>query len=59
MSKWDTGLSPYIDLVSEALVDVKRSAPFDIISFPESSKSCVDNDGNITITFDDVSWIRL
>lgn len=59
MSKWNTRLEPYIDLVSEALEGVKRSAPFDIISFPEESKHCVDANGNITITFDDVSWVRL
>lgn len=59
MSKWDTGLAPYVDLVSEALADVKREAPFDLLSFPEDSKQCVDSDGNITITFDDITWQRL
>ncbi|MEL7432999.1 MAG: hypothetical protein AAFN11_03545 [Chloroflexota bacterium] len=59
MSKWDTGLSPYVDLVQEALDGVTREAPFDLISFPEDSKRLVDNDGNISITFDDVTWQRL
>ena len=59
MSKWDTGLKPYVDLVSEALADVTRNAPFDIISFPEETKQCIDKDGNITIRFDDVNWVRL
>lgn len=59
MSKWDLRLDPYVELVTEALDGVKRTAPFDIISFPEKSKTCVDADGNITITFDDVDWIRL
>lgn len=59
MSKWDLRLDSYVELVSNALKDVKRSAPFDIISFSESTKSCVDDDGNITITFDDVDWVRL
>ncbi len=59
MSKWDTGLKSYVDLVSEALDSVKRTAPFDLISFPESSKECVDEDGNITITFEDVKRVRL
>ena len=59
MSKWDTGLKSYVDLVSEALDGVKRTAPFDLISFPESSKECVDEDGNITITFEDVKRVRL
>lgn len=59
MSKWDARLDPYVDLVSEALKDVTRNAPFDIISFPEATKQCVDNDGNITIGFEDIDWIRL
>ncbi len=59
MSKWDARLDPYVDLVSEALKDVTRNAPFDIISFPEATKECVDNDGNITIGFEDIDWIRL
>lgn len=59
MSKWDARLDPYVDLVSEALKDVTRNAPFDIISFPEATEQCVDNDGNITIGFEDIDWIRL
>jgi hypothetical protein len=59
MSKWDTRLAPYVDLLSEALDGVKRSAPFDLINFPEASKACVDDNGNITVTFDDVEWVRL
>jgi len=59
MSKWDTRLEPYIEIVGESLADVKREAPFDVINFPEETKRCVDDDGNITITFADVNWVRL
>lgn len=59
MGKWDARLEPYVELVEDAITGVKRSAPFDLISFPEESKQCVDEDGNIIITFDDVDWIRL
>lgn len=59
MSKWDARLEPYVELVSEALEDVTRNAPFDIISFPEATKECVDKDGNIIIGFEDIDWVRL
>ena len=49
MSKWDARLEPYVELVSAALKDVTRNAPFDVISFPEATKECVDKDGNIII----------
>lgn len=59
MSKWDARLEPYVELVSEALEGVAREAPFDLICFPENTVDCVDEDGNITITFDDIEWVRL
>lgn len=59
MSKWSTSLRPYVNLVSEALEGATRNAPFDIIGFPDESVQHVDDDGNITITFDDVEWTRL
>jgi len=59
MAKWDTGLRPYIDIVSSALQDVRRNAPFDLISFSEGSQDLIDDDGNIKISFDDVEWLRL
>lgn len=59
MAKWDTGLKPYIEIVSLALEDVRRNAPFDLISFPEGSQDLIDDDGNIKISFDDVEWVRL
>lgn len=59
MSKWGTSLRPYVDLVSAAIKGVTRNAPFDIISFPEESVQHVDEDGTITISFDDVVWERL
>ncbi|MGJ3238676.1 MAG: hypothetical protein ACFE0Q_08225 [Anaerolineae bacterium] len=59
ISKWEARLAPYVELVSDALTDYKRTAPFDLISFPEASTACVDVDGNITITFDDVERVRL
>lgn len=59
MSKWDRTIRPFVDLVQPILADHRRDAPFDIINFPESTMHCVDDDGNIHITHDDVEWVRL
>jgi hypothetical protein len=59
MGKWDLPLSAYVDIVSDALKNVKRNAPFDLIRFNPGIEESIDDDGNITITFDDVEWIRL
>jgi hypothetical protein len=59
MGKWDTPLAPYMDIVADALKNVKRNAPFDLINFHEGSEAAIDDDGNIRIAFDDVEWIRL
>lgn len=59
ISKWNTRLAPYEEIISEALAQVKRHAPFDLINFPEASQYCVDADGNITLTVDDIERIRL
>lgn len=59
LAKWDMSLTPYIEIVSTALRDVHRNAPFDLINFSEGSEQFIDNDGNITVGFDDVEWLRL
>jgi hypothetical protein len=59
MSKWDMSLAPYIDIVSDALKNVKRNAPFDIIRFNYGDEDTIDDDGNINISFDDVEWVCL
>lgn len=59
MGKWALSLRAYRQLVEKALIGVKRNAPFDIISFPEESMNGIDADGNVTLTFDDVNWVRL
>jgi hypothetical protein len=59
MAKWDTPLAPYVDIVADALKNVRRNAPFDLINFPVGSENTIDDDGNISITFADVEWIRL
>jgi hypothetical protein len=59
IGKWATRLNPHVELVRTALADTTRNAPFDLISFPNETRQCVDADGNITISFDDVEWVRL
>jgi len=58
IAKWNTNLHHFSTHLSELLDGIKRDAPFDLISFPEETVECVDDDGNIHITFDDVELIR-
>lgn len=59
VAKWDRPLTPYIDIVREALDGQTRTAPFDLIAFPEQSIETVDDKGHIHITFDDVERVQL
>jgi hypothetical protein len=60
IAKWDTRLDPLIEIVSASLEGLKRSAPFDLITFPDDSvERFLDDRGNITITHDDIEWVRL
>lgn len=59
IAKWNTGLKPHAKIITQALDGVDRSAPFDLISFPaDSHKRFIDDDGLITITHDDLEWLR-
>lgn len=60
IAKWHTRLDPLEKLVRSALDGVKRTAPFDLITFaPDSYTRFIDDSGNITIHHDDLTWIRL
>jgi hypothetical protein len=60
MGKWDRHLAPYERLIREAMDGIPRTAPFDLIRFPsDGAQRFIDTDGNVTITFDDVEWLRL
>ncbi len=59
IAKWDARLEPHISIVQKALNGLKRTAPVDLISFPGDSDRHVDVDGHITITHNDVNWVRL
>lgn len=59
LAKWQSRLDPYMAIVESALAGTRRSAPFDLINFREGSEHLIDDDGYITITHDDVEWVRL
>lgn len=59
LAKWDSRLKPYEDIIAPILKGAKRNAPFDLLNFPEGSEAFVDEDGNITIRFEDIEKISL
>ena len=57
LSKWATSLDPFVDIVNDALADTDRTAPFDLIRFPDdSAERFLDAKGRITITHDALDW---
>jgi hypothetical protein len=59
IAKWDARLEPHVLIVQKALAGLRRSAPVDLISFPDDSDRFIDDDGYITITESDVTRVRL
>ena len=59
IAKWDARLDPHAAILEKALKNVTRSAPFDLISVPAyAAERFIDERGNITVTFDDLTWTR-
>jgi hypothetical protein len=60
IARWSSGLGPFITLVRDALDGIPRSAPFDLLRFPEdSAERFIDDDGAVCVTHADVEWTRL
>ena len=60
LAKWATDLTPFVEIVQAATDGRARSAPFDLLAFPrDSAERFVDARGHLTISFDDVDWVRL
>lgn len=60
IAKWNKSIKPTEKLVCQELKGVNRTAPYDIISFASDSHSqFIDNDGNITLSHNDLDWVRL
>ena len=59
IAKWATRLDPYVALVEDALEGLRRSAPVDLLCFPDdSAQRFIDHQGHIQLTFDEVEWVR-
>ena len=55
-----TSLAPFVEMVEDAMAEVSRSAPFDLIRFPDDSAGrFLDAEGHITIAHDALDWVRL
>ena len=60
IAKWNTPLTPFVKIISEAVDGIERSAPFDLLSFPADSAECFIHDGGrLEVTWDDVGRVRL
>jgi hypothetical protein len=60
VAKWDTRLQPFETIVTAALTDLRRSAPFDLLNFPaDSADRFIDERGHIQVTHDDLQWTRI
>ncbi|PEN13807.1 hypothetical protein CRI94_06990 [Longibacter salinarum] len=60
MAKWDTRLDPFLKIVENAVAEVDREAPFDLICFPDDAgERFIDSKGRIDIDFTDVTWTRV
>ena len=60
LAKWATALDPFREIVEGALDGYARSAPFDLLAFPrDAAERFIDARGHVTITHEDVEWLRL
>ena len=60
LAKWATDLDPFVALVEEAVDGLHRTAPFDLLCFPpESAGHFIDERGRITLSHDDLPWVRI
>ena len=59
-AKWNTALTPLQRIVENQVGKTARSAPVDLISFPEKlTDQCIDAGGTIRISESDVARVRL
>jgi hypothetical protein len=60
IAKWKRRLGPLVELVQEARDTSRHNARFDLISFqPDSIKRFIDADNQVSLTHDDLEWVRL
>jgi len=53
-AKWESSLEPFLQIIKGHLKPITRRAPVDVIHFPDQSRNKVKNNGELTITWDDV-----
>lgn len=59
IGKWATRVDPHLAIIHRALRDVERSAPFDLVIFPEdSAERFIGDRGEIRLALDDLEWVR-
>ena len=60
IAKWARSLDAVRETVETAVHDVDRAAPVDLVRVPDdSAERVVDEKGRISISWDDVSWMRV
>lgn len=59
LAKWAERLDPHLDIIRKAQDGRPRRAPFDVLSIPRDARRFLAPDGTVTITFDDLEWVRL
>lgn len=60
MAKWERNLEPYQQIIESALGTRSRTVPFDLLRFEEHHiEQYVDQAGNISLTFEDIEFVRL
>ena len=60
IAKWERPLDRFLETVEGAVHDVDRTAPIDLIRFPsDSADRYVDEKGHVTISWEDVTWVRV
>lgn len=58
-AKWDTRLDVFEDLVRKTVNPISRTAPIDLINFPDPCREALLDDGRIDLSFEDVQRIRI
>jgi hypothetical protein len=60
IAKWATRLAPQRSIIQKAAAGIERSAPIDLLIFPEdAAERFIDESGTIRVTHDDLEWVRL
>lgn len=59
VGKWASTAGAHTGWLQDAVDGVRRSAPVDLLIFPENASDFIDEKGNIHITFDDIEYVQI